>query len=328
MAELLFPNDTPLITGMSSFYLSLQRLVEHYQGVAGCGCIHGRSASAEALLYFDKQRLVNAVFEDKKGRSTGTSATDLLMKSMPEKNFRVSVYGIQPDALSYWVSLIHVVPMAKPVILTCNQLLPLLDKEHENRPFTGYLRLQGDKKRQLGWAFFQGKRIYGFRLPGEKAPWMEPEEMPDFIQRFETSSRVETTFWGLSQNVTGENSTQKAPVSAETIEMLQKLIVRTEQYFHNMKKDRITFDIRFRKACVQWAETYDFLDPFVAELDYRDGILSFEGKAGDAQVTEGVCRAVLSMLEESGLENHFSPIFEQWKDEHEKRLHDLQIRFS
>ncbi|TWI74339.1 hypothetical protein LZ24_00942 [Desulfobotulus alkaliphilus] len=324
MAEFLFPNDTALVTGMNSYYISLKRLIEHYQGEVGCGCVYFRSTSGEALLFFDEKKIMDSVFSDGNGRSTGMAAAELLKASMVVQKYRVSVYGIDANALNYWISLIHAIPMAKPVTLGFDKLLDVLDKENESRPDIGYFRIKGDKKRQLGWVFFQNKRIYGFRLPGDRAPWLGPEDLPDFMERFKGSSKIEVLLGEVESKIEFQSQTAE---SNKALGLLEELIQHTESIVQGMKGSKKDFQILFRRMCIKWADIYDFLDPFAAELSYKDQALFFESNTGNRELIEGVTRVLFEIIKEADAEKKYHFVFKEWQEKHSEYLSNLEVRF-
>lgn len=324
MAEILFPNDAPMVTGMNSCYLSLKRMLDYYRGDVGCGCIYFRDDMAEALLFFNKERLQSAIFLDQNGKSTGAAAMEILNREMVTRHFKVSVYAVRSDALVYWGSLIHVQPLGMPITLSLDELLARLEKQHEGRPQMGYFRIQGEKRRQLGWVLFREKRVYGFRLPGERALWMEPEELPDFIERFRNAGDIRLEIWALPQKDGGG----VLPATKETLERLQDIMKISENLVAQVRNQKTPFSILFRKCCVAWADIYDFLDPFAGELEYREGTLTFEGRAGDAELIEGVCRVLMVLAEEEGFMDAFAPLFQEWKERHQGYFSVLSVRFS
>ncbi|TYT75398.1 hypothetical protein [Desulfobotulus mexicanus] len=324
MAEFLFPNDTALVTGMNSYYISLKRLIEHYQGEAGCGCLHFRSTSAEALLFFDEKKIMDSVFSDGNGRSTGPAAVELLKASIAVQKYRVSVYGIDAKALEYWISMIHAIPMSKPVSLRFDKLIDVLDKENESRPDTGYFRIKGDKKRQIGWVFFQNKRIYGFRLPGDRAPWLGPEDLPDFMEKFKGSLKIEVLLGEVKKKKESQPQTTE---SNKTLALLEELVRHTENIVHGMKRNKTDFQILFRKMCIKWADIYYFLDPFAAELSYKDQSLFFESNAGNRELIEGVTRVLFEIMKESNVEKQYHSVFHDWQEKYREYLATLEVRF-
>jgi hypothetical protein len=48
----------------------------------------------------------------------------------------------------------------------------------------------------------------------------------------------------------------------------------------------------FKRACIERATEFPFLDPFAAEFEYRKGQVKFQGKAGAAEFNRGVSQCL------------------------------------
>jgi hypothetical protein len=53
-----------------------------------------------------------------------------------------------------------------------------------------------------------------------------------------------------------------------------------------------TFVTAFKRACIEQADAYPFLDPFAAEFEYRDGRIRYDGQAAGAELNHGLSRCL------------------------------------
>jgi hypothetical protein len=88
------PQDDPVLNHLNSYYLDLQRLIEHCQGELGAGGIHFKSVSSEGVIFFDQNEIVNAVLEEKEISLGGGRAAWALVESSAIRNYSVSVYQL------------------------------------------------------------------------------------------------------------------------------------------------------------------------------------------------------------------------------------------
>ncbi|MFP3999387.1 MAG: hypothetical protein ACLFUN_06045, partial [Desulfobacterales bacterium] len=63
---IIIPREKPVVQELNSYYLDIDKLIEHYQGELGAGAVYFRSQAAEAVLFFDEQSLVNGYIEDRR----------------------------------------------------------------------------------------------------------------------------------------------------------------------------------------------------------------------------------------------------------------------
>ncbi|MDL2286232.1 hypothetical protein LJC24_02170 [Desulfococcaceae bacterium OttesenSCG-928-F15] len=305
MIEFLYPNDAPIILGMNSHFIEFDRLFEYYQKVFGSGCIVFKNSTSETVVFFNKDSYIDCASHNEKGFYVGFSSIVDLKNNFQDKNFRVSVYAIPIDTIPYWCSLLHAEKFASPLLISLEQLSNLL-KNSEKRPETGYFRVQGQKRRELGWIFFQKKRIVGFLFPGEKNSWMGPEAVPDFLHHFHSSNQLRVDTWNLLSPA----------VRADTVGSLSEWIRMTENFINDKFSDRVSFATDFKKACAKWADTYDFLDPFLAEVQYTDGHLSFAGKTDDCLLYAGIYKVLQTIMDQLNQSHEFQTIFEEWGEKH------------
>ena len=71
---IIVPKGQPTIGALNTFYIDLERLIEHCQGEFGAGCIHLRSAQRRAAIYFDRDEIVETAVESAKEATHGASA--------------------------------------------------------------------------------------------------------------------------------------------------------------------------------------------------------------------------------------------------------------
>lgn len=57
-----------------------------------------------------------------------------------------------------------------------------------------------------------------------------------------------------------------------------------------------TFIRAFKRVLIDKAETFDFLDPFAGEFEYREGTIRFSGEAGEKDFTKGIVEVLHSTL--------------------------------
>lgn len=58
------------------------------------------------------------------------------------------------------------------------------------------------------------------------------------------------------------------------------------------------FITAFKRASIDNAAAYPFLDPFAAELEYKDGNIKFTGQASVAQFNEGMSKTLAQAVKD------------------------------
>ncbi len=120
-----------------------------------------------------------------------------------------------------------------------------------------------------------------------------------------------------------ENSTDPL---ADTIKMLEELLVIFETLFASKKDKATDFNKALRQKFVEKAETYAFLDPFAAEFEYADRTITFSGQTTEQALAQGVVESVTELAEEHGLVPESKKYLASWTRKYEKILSGLDIR--
>ena len=143
---IVLPREKPILANLNSYYVQIERLIEHFQGEVGCGGIHFHSLSSEGMLFFDKDEVLNGLFVQKSQEMMGTEAVDTLIKSAETTNYSLNVYILRSEDIYFWSTI----PGAKRIyqnLTTEFTDLEGLIKKMTSENLTGFIDvlIEGDK---------------------------------------------------------------------------------------------------------------------------------------------------------------------------------------
>jgi hypothetical protein len=101
----IIPREKPVIENLNIYYLDIKKLLEHYQGEIGTGGIYFKSHAAEGVIFFDKDDLLNAFYEEKSLELIGAQAVERLMNAGGQLNFTVHIYQLSLEEVYFWASI-------------------------------------------------------------------------------------------------------------------------------------------------------------------------------------------------------------------------------
>ena len=90
---IVLPKETPFLSNLNSYYVQIERLIEHFQGEVGCGALHFYSLSSEGILFFDKDEILNGLFSQQESEVLGKVAVESLITSSATTNFSLNAYN-------------------------------------------------------------------------------------------------------------------------------------------------------------------------------------------------------------------------------------------
>ncbi len=348
---IIIPKEKPAIRNLNSYYLNIQKLVEHYQGELGSGVVHFESPAMRCALYFDEYQVVNGCLEYKKGVVSGKPAIEQIMRVASSSNFVVSVYGILTDRLYYWANLSNSEVLYDGLTTEFTDLEGLLRKM-EAEKLTGYIdsRLKGDFKGGFLF-FFNGETIGG--LPAEDSGNIDRsgafrEELINRSRAYGGEFSVSRIF--LDNAEKGSPLTPRTPPEAKQekkasaakgpqenrksaekndrriLAMLEGLLGTLERVIRNNRKIRHDFETLLNRKFVEKVDTYDFLDPFAAEFQYEGGKVTFTGDASPKELVAAISEIVSGIAEETGVVPELRRELYSWRQAFADEVIEFDLR--
>lgn len=301
---LIVPKEKPFIENLNSYYVDISKLLEHYQGVLGSGGIHFQSSSAEGVIFFDKDEVLNGVFRGSNGEITGREAMDYLVEQAARDNFQIEVYKIDAEKIHYWANTPSAKELYKELSTEFTDLEGLI-KKMGTEGFTGFIHISIGNEGEGGLLFFMNGKINGGSYSWEEGMVNGTEENNAMLIRktVESGGAFDVIEIPLSRGEVGSRP-KKKPLpkrSSETIKSLETLLGLLERGIKSNKKIKAPFSKLLKKKFVEKANKYPFLDPFVAEFEYSEQKITFVGDASDNELAKGVIESVKELAEELGI---------------------------
>ncbi len=300
---LIVPKEKPLIENLNSYYLDIRKLLEHSQGELGSGGIHFQSSSAEGVIFFDKDEVLNGVFRGSDGEIIGREALDHLIEQVARDNFQIHVYKIDEEKVHYWANTPSAKELYKELSTEFTDLEGLI-KKMGTEGFTGFINISIGKEEEGGLLFFMNGKINGGSYSWAEGVVNGTEENNVLLIRktVESGGSFDVIEIPLSTEEVGNEPKKPLPKhSSGTIRSLEVLLGLLERGIKSNKKIKAPFSKLLKKKFVEKANKFPFLDPFVAEFEYSDHKITFVGDASDRDLAKGVIESVKELAEELGI---------------------------
>ena len=323
----VLPKDDPLFVNLNAYYLDIGRLIEHLQGEVGTGGLFFQSYKAEGALFFDQDRIINAIFRNRSEFISGKAAIGLLTTADDQHNFNVSVYRLGPEDVYFWASLPNAEKIYKELSTEFTDLDGLIKKMGSER-LTGYIDVQFDGGREQAMIFLiNGREVGTASSWNARETGVSKQARADIVQRAKSGAavfnvcRISTT---ESKNEDGQPETD-AGASEDLIRALEEFLAIFEQTVGQKRHPRLDFDKLLKHKFVANAEKYAFLDPFAAEFEYGNQKITFRGRATGRELSRGVIFSAMELADELGLRQPFSSQLTDWARRHSRKLIELDI---
>jgi len=323
----VLPKDDPLFVNLNAYYLDIGRLIEHLQGEIGSGGVLFKSYSAEGALFFDKDQIINAIFQNRDESLAGQTAVELLTIADDRYNFNVSVYRIGPEDVYFWASLHTAEKIYKDLSAEFTDLDGLVKKMSSER-LTGYIDVA------FGGGSAQGRIfLINGKMVGAASSWSNSETgdaasiREDIVEKSKTgAARFNVCRIPLMSPEVERVDPNGGGIAADGIlEALEEFLTIFEQTVSAKKRNRFDFHKMLKRKFVKNADKYAFLDPFAAEFEYEDQKITFSGHASGGELSRGVIFSVMELADDLGLRRQFSSQLAQWSARHAGKLSELDI---
>lgn len=346
---IIIPREKPIVQELNSYYLNIDKFIEHYQGELGAGAVYFHSPAAEAVLFFDEQSLIGGHLQDSRQRLHGKEAVDRIMEMVAGNNFAISVYRILPERLYFWANLFNPKPLYKDLTTEFTDLEGLI-KKMEGEQLTGFIDVELSNGEGGLLFFYKGQVIGGSSADGGGSLDRSREYRDDLIRRSkEYGGRFNVSrIFVESEEAPSEGKTQKAEAEApgrkaagkqrqargsggklsrqRGLEMLQGMLGALESVVTKNRKIQSDFETLLNRKFIEKADKYDFLDPFLAEFRYSGGKVSYEGDAEWRELVVAVEECVHEIAHAHGLVSQLHGQLEDWRKQFADEIAEFDLK--
>ncbi|MFO7739310.1 MAG: hypothetical protein R6V46_12605 [Desulfatiglandaceae bacterium] len=326
---LIIPKEDPDIGNLNTYYLDIEKLIEHCQGEFGSGAIHFRGPAEEGVIFFDKDDILDGVFRGRNSEFGGRPAIDHLMDAARGNSFVTNIYAIDPEKIYFWANMHGAVKIHKDLSTDFTDLEGLI-KKMSSENLTGYIEASINNGTEGGFIFFNHGEIIGGsyswgngRLNGTK------ESQKRLIQKTKEAGGVFHVS-KILRGGEGENRASEADgpdPSPGIISALEDLLAAFEKSVSSKKRVKTDFHTLLKRKFMEKADKYTFLDPFAGELEYVDHTIKFSGDAGDEDLLNGIMEAVEDLAGELGMLPNLADTLARWSRKHANEVARFGISF-
>lgn len=343
---IVIPKEIPVISDLNSYYLKIEKLFEHYQGIVDSGCMYFKSPSSEGVVYFDEENLINGVYQNKKKMIKGKKAIELLMGEANINNFLITIYEIIPERITFWANLTNAEDLYKDLSTEFTDLDGLLKKMVAEK-LTGFIEVNFSDS-EIGIMFFLNGELIGSSSSEKKGELMRDDEFHQTLikKSCDSSAMLNVKKVSLEHVIVDysakDDLVEKKPVvnkeelpivtdSVEEqplriIEMLQQLMFIFEKFISGNKKISDDFDTLLKRKFMEKLDKFDFLDPFAAEFEYSNGNIVYSGREDESIVADGLIECLMEIADENNMQKWLSKHLLPWKEKYSNETNTLKLK--
>lgn len=327
------PMKRPDVADLNSYYLDIEKFIEHYLGAFGSGCIHFKSKDSQGAVYFDAGEIIGGIFTHKRKQVHGEKSVDTIVQAATKLNFSVDVFLIDPSEIFLWASMADAQLIYKDLSAEFTDFDALIRKMKSEK-LTGFVTLEIENSEKGGILFLNNGTVMGGSFSETDGEGLGLE---DLEKRFkQTAKQLGGVFHvgrispHTEKREEETDLTEDLPKDAvpDVLPLLEELLIVVERVITNQKKIKIGFKTLLKKTCVQLADKYTFLDPFAAEFTYANRKISFTGSADNKDLVKGVVEAIKGLSSEGDIHSQLSTVLNKWGLKHKRTLADIGVTIN
>lgn len=329
---IVIPKEDPIIGHLNSYYVQIERLIEHCQGEFGCGGLYFKSLSSEGILFFDKDEILNGVFAQKGEEITGSMAIDPLIQSSDATNYALCVYLLRAEDIGFWSTM----PEAKRIyqdLTTEFTDLEGLIKKMKSEGLTGFIDVNIGEGQGGGLIFFNSGQVsggsYSWGSGDSQRDDADQQKLVQFTKDYGGSfhvSRISIDENGKRADTFDLDAEEISDrPSVRIVNAMGEMIAIFERTVRSLKHVDNDFATLLNRKFVEKADRYPFLDPFAAELKYAQQRIEVEADTSDEDLTAGLCEAIRELASELGAGSKFKDNLVNWRKKYKEEVEAFGI---
>jgi hypothetical protein len=333
---IVIPKETPVIGNLNSYYVQIERLVEHFQGEIGCGSLYFKSMSSEGILFFDKDEILNGVFIKKSDHVVGSEAIAPLIKSAETTNYTLDVHQVRSEDIYFWSTIPESKRIYQDLSTEFTDLEGLI-KKMKSEGLTGFIEVAVGKDKGAGLIFFNNGEITGGSYSwGSGDLQRNAEDQNQLVQltkefggSFHVSRiPIEETEHLDDSDIELEAEEVTDQPSARIITAMEEMLAIFERTVQSLKNVDSDFATLLNRKFVEKADRYPFLDPFAAEFRYAKETITFDGSTTDKDFTEGLVESIKELAEEITASSQLKNNLVTWMKKYSEEVQQYDLRIE
>ncbi|MCL1981393.1 MAG: hypothetical protein FWG62_10020 [Proteobacteria bacterium] len=182
---MLLPREKPYLDGLNSYYLHMERFIEHLQGEIGAGGLHCQSPTQEMMVYFNEYEVISNLLQKKDQAAIFVASHEIVRSALSSAIYSVRVFQLDAHAIFFWAEM-QPFQRAKASLKSTEIPLPDLIFRLKQRQFSGFIDVQLLKKNEGGTLFFsEGERVGGSYTWGKGGMSTSDEDYNSLLSRIQ-----------------------------------------------------------------------------------------------------------------------------------------------
>jgi len=287
---MIFPRERVVYEHLNTSFTQLDAMLNELKADLFSGYVRLTARDYDGLVLLDGGHVLNAIEEAKSRRRVGVKALDGILAKSRERDGMISVFQLSTEMTQLLADLSSSQVLYKDLTSDLTSLDRLI-ASLRGRRHTGFIDVQIPGRHETATIFLREGDVLEAALSRQGNISDGPKVLDELIRLAASDGAVFTVQSAQVAPQETEAQPPQGPDRQEQLSIWQDILKTVETSVDAPTKPG-TFATALKRACIELADTYPFLDPFAAEFEYRDGQIRYEGQAPAADLNQGLSRCL------------------------------------
>lgn len=326
---MIFPKGQATYENLNTSFTHLDAMLSELKNSQFTGYVQLTAWEYDGILMIDTGSIVNAVEQSQEQRRHGTSAADGIAAKGREKDGAISVYRLSPELIQLLANLFNSEPVYKDLSSDLTSLDKLISKLQSEK-HTGYIEVHLTMSKSAASIYLHDGQVIESVLAKDGTATNHNKTLDEIILASIDEPALFTVYRAELTQAYGNDVNFADSFARRGMLTLWQQVFQSIETTLNDKPG--TFVTAFKRASIANATAFPFLDPFAAELEYKEGVIKFAGQASVAQFNEGMSKTLAQTVKDLAaqpsnkqLMNKLRPVAAELKKNYGSRLAEVGL---
>lgn len=291
---MIFPKGEALYEQLSLSFTRLDAMLETLRSDRFTGYVRLTAPDYVGMVLLAGGEVASAIEEVGGQRRNSASALDGILARGADRAGTLGVFRLPPEITQLLSHFLHCEVLYRDLTSDLTSLGRLLGGL-QGRRHSGYIEVRLLKSQDAATLFLWEGNLLETCLHRQGQLATGPAAQAELLRLAGAEGAVFTVYRTPPPRSTPEAKPAETAGRPEELGLWGEVLRGLEAAADGTAKPG-SFLAAFRRAAVELAATFPFLDPFAAELEYRDGRLRYEGPEPVSSLHPGLCRCLAQCL--------------------------------
>jgi len=292
----LLPQGQSVYENLNTSFTQFDALMTELQTSQFTGYVRVTAWEYAGWVLMDNGHSISALEETTSGRQVGVNAADAITAKAKEKDGAIHVVRLESAQVALLGALMQGDLVYQDLASEFTRLDKLVAKLKEER-HSGYLQVRFEASPDQATVYFQEGEPVECVIFDEGA-FASGATLLNLIVEMASQRKALFNVYrvDLAQAYGARGNLAESFARQSTLNLWQHVLSQIEHVVDpNGKTD--LFRTALKRACIEQADDFTFLDPFVGEFEYRAGQITFTGAAPVSEFNRGLSLALAAALQ-------------------------------